>query len=58
MHKFFEKHSVTLDESHALDAIIEKAKKAKRYYSKGNDYDECLKELSEMIDDFFEYRTV
>lgn len=56
MHRFFEKYKANLGENHALDTIIHKAKKVKKYYDKGEDYDECLKELSVMIDDFFESR--
>lgn len=56
MQSFFDKHKVSLDEGHALDHIIHKATKAKKLYSKDKDYDYCLKELSEMIDDFFRAR--
>lgn len=53
MEHFFSKHKAKLGEKEALDVIINKAKKVKKYYEKGDDYDQCLRELSEMIDDFF-----
>lgn len=56
MEAFFEKYDVELDEGHALDHIISKAEKARKCHRKGKDYDHHLKELSEMIDDFFKYR--
>lgn len=54
MDKFFAKYKAHLGEKHAIDTIIRKAKKVKKYYDENEDYEECLKELSEMIDDFFE----
>lgn len=56
MKKFFEKYEVDLDESDAINAMIHKLKQVKKKCDKNLEYDECLKELSEMIDDFFEYR--
>lgn len=54
--EFFDKHKVALNEEHALELIADKAKEAKKYYEKGKDYEECLKELSAIIDDFFMYK--
>lgn len=53
METFFQKHKARLGEKEALDVIINKAEKVKKYYNKGDDYEQCLRELSEMIDDFF-----
>lgn len=54
--EFFNKHKVSLNEEHALELVVEKAKEAKKYFEKGKDYEECLKELSLIIDDFFNYK--
>ena len=53
MDSFFIKHKPKLGEKEAIDVIVHKAKKARKYYEKDEDYEQCLRELSMMIDDFF-----
>lgn len=53
MDSFFIKHKPKLGEKEAMDVIVHKAKKARKYFEKDEDYEQCLRELSAMIDDFF-----
>ena len=58
MHRFFVKHRPVLDEKDAIKIIVHKAKSVKKAYEHKQPYEECLKELSDMIDDFFEAKEV